>query len=71
MSDNLHKWIDLVFGYKQQGAEAERAQNLFYYLSYKGQIDLDQAHAHPPQQLPPLAHSFHSLTHSLDLFQPD
>lgn len=27
MSENLHRWIDLVFGYKQRGSEAVAAHN--------------------------------------------
>jgi len=27
VSKNLHSWIDLIFGYKQRGEEAERANN--------------------------------------------
>ena len=27
VSRNLHKWIDLIFGYKQRGEEAIRAEN--------------------------------------------
>ncbi len=41
VSDNLHKWIDLIFGYKQRGAEALKADNLFYYLCYEGAVDLE------------------------------
>ena len=27
VSQNLHSWIDLIFGYKQRGEEAEKAHN--------------------------------------------
>lgn len=41
VSENLHKWIDLIFGYKQRGHEALKADNLFYYLCYEGAVDLE------------------------------
>jgi factor associated with neutral sphingomyelinase activation len=41
VSRNLHLWIDLIFGYKQRGKEADRANNLFYHLCYEGSVDLD------------------------------
>jgi len=41
VSSNLHNWIDLIFGYKQRGEEAWKADNVFYYLTYEGAIDLD------------------------------
>ncbi|XP_072024442.1 protein FAN-like [Amphiura filiformis] len=40
-SQYLHEWIDLIFGYKQRGKEAEDSNNLFYYLTYEGAVDLD------------------------------
>ncbi|XP_055712344.1 protein FAN-like [Phlebotomus papatasi] len=50
VSQNLHHWIDLIFGYKQQGQEAVDARNLFYFLCYEGAVDLDEvtdmAHRH-------------------------
>ncbi|XP_050589853.1 protein FAN-like isoform X1 [Bombus affinis] len=41
VSQNLHHWIDLIFGYKQRGIEAEKANNVFFYLCYEGAVNLD------------------------------
>lgn len=32
VSLNLHSWIDLIFGYKQRGPEAEAAHNVFFHM---------------------------------------
>ncbi|CAF1193018.1 unnamed protein product, partial [Rotaria sordida] len=34
VSQHLHEWIDLIFGYKQRGEEARQTDNLFHYLTY-------------------------------------
>lgn len=39
VSQHLNEWIDLVFGYKQQGIAATEAQNVFYYLTYQKGVE--------------------------------
>ncbi|CAG9098190.1 unnamed protein product [Plutella xylostella] len=41
VSRHLHLWIDLIFGYKQRGPEAVKANNVFYHLCYEGAVDLE------------------------------
>ena len=36
----LSEWIDLIFGFKQQGDAAIANYNLFYYMTYADQVDL-------------------------------
>ncbi|KAJ5067923.1 beige/beach-related [Anaeramoeba ignava] len=41
VSQHLNEWIDLIFGYKQQGEEAVKAYNVFHYLTYENSIEID------------------------------
>ena len=41
VSRNLHHWIDLIFGFKQTGPEAEKALNIFHPFTYEGEVDVD------------------------------
>tara|TARA_B110000305_G_C19230569_1_gene535000 strand:- start:74 stop:484 length:411 start_codon:yes stop_codon:yes gene_type:complete len=42
VSRHLPKWIDLIFGHKQKGAPALKANNLFHMLSYHDAVDVDE-----------------------------
>lgn len=42
VSAHLHEWIDLIFGYKQRGKEAVQADNMFFYITYEGAVDIDK-----------------------------
>lgn len=40
MSQHLHQWIDLIFGYKQLGSASVDAVNVFHHLFYEGNVDI-------------------------------
>ena len=42
VSSKIGDWIDLIFGYKQTGKEAEESGNVFDHISYENSIDLDK-----------------------------
>ena len=33
------QWIDLIFGHKQRGLAAIHAVNVFYHLTYEGEVN--------------------------------
>ncbi len=41
VSNKLNEWIDLIFGAKQRGKEAENTMNLFWNYTYEDEIDID------------------------------
>ena len=42
VNENINHWIDLIFGYKQRGEEAIKANNLFHPVSYEDGKDFDE-----------------------------
>ncbi|KAN0025804.1 hypothetical protein ACTFIU_000067 [Dictyostelium citrinum] len=42
VSMNLHHWIDLIFGYKQNGPAAQEANNVFFHLTYENNAALQR-----------------------------
>lgn len=68
MSCQLHQWIDLIFGYKQQGPEAARALNVFYYLTYEGAVNLSSINDPMLREVIQCVHQHtHILIHVADL----
>jgi Beige/BEACH domain len=41
VSAHLHNWIDLIFGFKQNGEKAAEFDNLFHHFTYENNINLD------------------------------
>jgi hypothetical protein len=67
VSENLHKWIDLIFGYKQRppalggSKETVEAVNVFYHLTYSGAVDLDALQVKHP-------HMYEATVRQIDNF---
>jgi hypothetical protein len=41
VSLNINQWLDLIFGYKQKGKEAENALNLFWKHTYEEEVEIE------------------------------
>ncbi|QDS69334.1 hypothetical protein FKW77_003516 [Venturia effusa] len=66
VSMHIHKWIDLIFGFKQRGEPAKEAFNVFHPYSYHGAIDLDAISDETErQQMINIIHSFGQTPHQV------
>lgn len=48
VSQGLGRWIDLVFGYRQSGDRARKANNVFFHLTYEPTAKQSQSTAEDP-----------------------
>ncbi|CAD8199091.1 unnamed protein product [Paramecium octaurelia] len=42
VSKHLPDWIDLIYGYKQRGREAQKSLNVFFYLTYDSPLTMQK-----------------------------
>lgn len=65
VTQNLHRWIDLVFGFKQKGEAAVENLNVFHNLSYHGAIDLDSLVGQERMIVTNIIHNFGQTPHQV------
>ena len=49
ISLSIHNWIDLIFGYKSRGKEAEKVKNIYKEASYQELIDINKVESKESQ----------------------
>jgi len=47
VSIKINDWLDLIFGYKQKGEHAANSGNLFDYISYEDNVNIDEEENKP------------------------
>lgn len=65
VTQNLHRWIDLVFGFKQRGEASVENLNVFHHLSYHGAIDLDSLVGQERAIVTNIIHNFGQTPHQV------
>ena len=69
ISQNVHQWIDLIFGYKQQGHKAKESYNLFYPLTYEQNYLQIMEDTHPMSQVAMIHQAIHFGQTPIKLFK--
>ncbi|KRX06583.1 WD40-repeat-containing domain [Pseudocohnilembus persalinus] len=64
-SNNINNWIDLIFGYKQQGKAAIDSINVFYYLTYEDNINMDNVDEDEKESIITQIQNFGQIPHQI------